>query len=66
MASSCIYNNQEECIASECDVKSCSRSSFNKLKCDICNQIINDHYYDINDGIVCEDCLENFKKYTDY
>ena len=32
-------------------------------KCDYCGKPLDDHYYDINGDIVCEDCLwDNFRK----
>lgn len=32
-------------------------------KCDLCERPIDDHYYNINGEIVCEECLEkNFKQ----
>lgn len=67
MGSSCIYNNQEECDPRDCNNKNCSRSSFDKLKCCICDEIIEDVYYEINNNILCEECMNDiFRKQTDY
>jgi len=66
MTNQCIYDNQKECVEDECYNKNCSFSAFGKLRCDECGQIIDDHYYEFDGKCYCEDCLENFKKYTDY
>lgn len=66
MSNSCIYNDHE-CDPRYCSHTHCSFSSGGKIKCDECGEIINTHYYLINNRVYCEDCMkENFMKKTDY
>lgn len=62
MANPCIYNGYE-CDPRYCCNTNCSFSSECKLKCSECDQIIDTHYYEINNKIYCENCMkENFEK----
>lgn len=58
MSLSCIHGGKECDGCMECQDK----ISF--IHCDICGIEIHDVYYDINDDIICEECLDElYRKY---
>ena len=66
MANPCIYSDWE-CEPRYCSHTICPSSSHCKYKCDECGEIIEDHYYLIDNRVYCEDCMkEIFMKKTDY
>lgn len=66
MANPCIFGDWE-CESRYCSHTICSLSSDCKYKCDECGEIIEDHYYLINNRVYCEDCMkEIFMKKTEY
>lgn len=44
----------------ECD--GCMDCYDDNLYCQECENIINDSYYKIDDNIICENCIENFRE----
>lgn len=59
MAMKCI-NGVSEC----CGCMSCQEYNEHILRCDDCNGEIcyGDDYYDIDDHVICSDCINNYWK----
>ena len=53
MSYPCTYNQNKECDGcNECKLT-------NELLCEICEEEISNHYYEIGGEIYCDDCLED-------